>query len=375
MGLSASRTLDDQRRRRLVMESDFDGPARGVTWSTRVDLAEADESSLQPRLSVSLADYIPSKIWAYWAFGGVACVAPISILLAWLFAEEAAASGSMVADKVVFLSNRLLNITGALSWWLAGQLSCLVWWGRSRSRVDYSGRFHAWGWAAAGFAVAGLLAVVGAQQLAAVLLDVLGGNSAISSGGVTAIWLLPSIVVGLAFWATLGIELRGCLASRILHGIAGVCGLTFVGIELWLNRADATMTLECGSRLSLALMQCCNLMTVLLQVHHVVHVSADPSEATPTLLSVAWQHGPVRLISWLRLKVRRQSRFGSVSDTTSEVVSDTDQVAELATGNDRKKRRVRLEAPDGTTQEVRIDDAEQLAKGPSRRGRQVARKS
>ena len=223
--------------------------------------------------------------------------------------------------------------------------------------------------------MAGLLAVVGAQQLAAVLLDVLGGNSAISSGGVTAIWLLPSIVVGLAFWATLGIELRGCLASRILHGIAGVCGLTFVGIELWLNRADATMTLECGSRLSLALMQCCNLMTVLLQVHHVVHVSADPSEATPTLLSVAWQHGPVRLISWLRLKVRRQSRFGSVSDTTSEVVSDTDQVAELATGNDRKKRRVRLEAPDGTTQEVRIDDAEQLAKGPSRRGRQVARKS
>lgn len=375
MGLSASRTLDDQRRRRLVMESDFDGPARGVTWSTRVDLAEADESSLQPRLSVSLADYIPSKIWAYWAFGGVACVAPISILLAWLFAEEAAASGSMVADKVVFLSNRLLNITGALSWWLAGQLSCLVWWGRSRSRVDYSGRFHAWGWAAAGFAVAGLLAVVGAQQLAAVLLDVFGGNSAISSGGVTAIWLLPSIVVGLAFWATLGIELRGCLASRILHGIAGVCGLTFVGIELWLNRADATMTLECGSRLSLALMQCCNLMTVLLQVHHVVHVSADPSEATPTLLSVAWQHGPVRLISWLRLKVRRQSRFGSVSDTTSGVVSDTDQVAELATGNDRKKRRVRLEAPDGTTQEVRIDDAEQLAKGPSRRGRQVARKS
>ena len=375
MGLSASRTLDDQRRRRLVMESDFDGPARGVTWSTRVDLAEADESSLPPRLAVSLADYIPSKIWAYWAFGGVACVAPISILLAWLFAEEAAASGSMVADKVVFLSNRLLNITGALSWWLAGQLSCLVWWGRSRSRVDYSGRFHAWGWAAAGFAVAGLLAVVGAQQLAAVLLDVLGGNSAISSGGVTAIWLLPSIVVGLAFWATLGIELRGCLASRILHGIAGVCGLTFVGIELWLNRADATMTLECGSRLSLALMQCCNLMTVLLQVHHVVHVSADPSEATPTLLSVAWQHGPVRLISWLRLKVRRQSRFGSVSDTTSGVVSDTDQVAELATGNDRKKRRVRLEAPDGTTQEVRIDDAEQLAKGPSRRGRQVARKS
>ena len=109
MGLSASRTLDDQRRRRLVMESDFDGPARGVTWSTRVDLAEADESSLPPRLAVSLADYIPSKIWAYWAFGGVACVAPISILLAWLFAEEAAASGSMVADKVVFLSNRLLS--------------------------------------------------------------------------------------------------------------------------------------------------------------------------------------------------------------------------------------------------------------------------
>lgn len=374
MGLSASRTLENQRRRRLVMETGFDGPARSVTRNLRVDLTDGEESS---GLSLSLADCIPSQRWAYWAVGVVSSAVFVSMLVAWILAEEASASGSMVADKIVLLTSRMLSIVGACFWLAAGQLSCLVWWGRSQSRVDYSGRFHAWGWAAAGFAVAGLFAVVGTPQLASIMLDLFGGDSASSPRGVTAIWLLPSLVIGLAFWATLGIELRGSLASRILHGLAAASGVAFWGIELWLSRSEVTVMLECGSKLSLAVLQWCNLMTVLLQVHHVVHVSPDPSEVTPTLWSVTWERGPVSLIKWLGTRLRKlviSGRTKQAVEVRSEI-SESEQVTNLSPHTESKKRRMRLEAADGTAQEVRIDDAEQLAKGPTRRERKVARKA
>ncbi len=378
MGLSASRNLDDQRRRRLMLETDLDGPARQSAGGVQIEPSEMEEVSSPACLTISLTDCLPVKRWAYWAVGALAFVLSAGMLVACFFAEEASVSGSALADKLASVTERLSRAIGLLTWWLAGQLSCLVWWARSRSRVDYSGRFHAWGWAAAGFATAGTFSATSVPQLAACLLAVMGGDPTSATVGVTAIWLLPSLVVGLALWATLGIELRGCTASRVLHSLAATSGLAFVGLELWLTRTDGTLALEFAARLALIVMQWCNLMTVLLQVHHTVHVSADPPEAKPSVWSVAWRQGPERMVTWLRARLRRTSVLKrSETDPINDVCDDDeqDQTQVAAANGDRKKRRMRLEAADGSMQEVRIDDAEQLAKGPLRRTRQTARRS
>ena len=373
MGLSASRTLDDQRRRRLVMDTDLSGSA---CESAPVVRAEASEGfSPNVGLTISLTECVPARLWMYWGFGGLTLTIPVAMLVAWYSAEDASVSGSALGDRLALLAERLVRGAGVLSWWFAGQLSCLVWWARSQSRVDYSGRFHAWGWTAAGFVAAGVLSLANLPQLAACLMAVRGGDPDVFTGGVTAIWLLPSLVVGLALWATLGNELRGCTASRILHSLTAVSGLVFVGMELWLTRSDGTLALEFAARLSLVVMQWCSLMTVLLQVHRAVHISADPPAAKPSAWSVAWNQGPVRLLTWAQGKMRRRVTAKRLVSGTTDVLDENVADDDSAMSGDRRKRRMRLEAADGSAQEVRIDDAEQLAKGPSRRTRQTARKS
>ena len=105
MGLSASRSINDRLRRRLALESDFNGPVTDVVKNISDDPAETDvatrdfttdagslgEMNVAPTsLVLSLPDFIPSRLWKYWTLGGAALSALTGLLLAWLFAEEAA---------------------------------------------------------------------------------------------------------------------------------------------------------------------------------------------------------------------------------------------------------------------------------------------
>ena len=113
MGLSASRIVDDRRRRRLAMETDLDGPvAESVRGANDYSVEEGPEPL---RLTVSLTHLIPSRLWKSWAAGGVALSALAGLLVAWLFAEEASASGSPLGDMISPLADRLLRGTGAAS--------------------------------------------------------------------------------------------------------------------------------------------------------------------------------------------------------------------------------------------------------------------
>ncbi len=368
MGLSASRSVNDRLRRRLAMESDINGLATDVASNIRNESAEENLDSAP--LLLSLPEFIPLRLWKYWALGGAALAAVAGLLLAWLFSEEAAAAGSPLGDMIAPLADRFLCGSGAAAWWVAGQCSCLVWWIRSRSRVDYSGRFHTWGWAAAGFFVASGLCLTDAHHLLARLAAWgIGGNASLATAGVTAVWLLPSLVVGLALWGTLGRELSDCVACRVLHGAAGLAALMLVGIELWTTRAASSLQLEFASRVLLSVLQWSQLMTALLRVRHVVHVTADPPTEQPSLWSIGWKHGPQRVMNWLGKRLRRPSPAQPID------VKVENTLGESALSSTSDKRAVRIETANGSTQEVRIDAAEPTAKGPSRRARQAARRS
>ncbi len=383
MGFSGSRVLDDRRRRRLVLETEQEG---FVAVSPRDNEGDSEVQGTElSRLVLSLPQLVPSRAWKYWCVGAIGLFGLTGMLLAWLFAEEAATSGSHLGDMFVPFAEGLLRGTGAAAWWLAGQVSCLMWWTRSRSRLDYGGRFHVWGWSAAGFFAAAVFCLTDAHHLSAMVLAwSVGGDVSSASVGVTAAWLLPSLVVGCALWATLASDLRNCVGSRLLHSLAGLCGLMLIGAQLWAVRYGSSLRLDFFERLALAALQWSNLMTVLWHIRHVVHVTADPPPLSPSWCALVSQRtvGAVfsKVVSWLQRK--------PAASATKLEDGSRDETR-------RGKRRVRLETDDGDARDlridnvriddsgidnvridkVRIDDAESAVKGPSKRTRQAARKS
>lgn len=348
MGLSGSKMLDDRRRRRLVLETELED-STATRANKNADGPSAQELVL-PDLWLFLPHTVPQKLWKCWAAGTGVALAFTGLLAAWWFAEAASTSGSVLGDLVAPLADRLLRGGGALAWWLAAQMSCVVWWVRSRSRVDYGGRFHVWGWSAAGFVAVALLCLTDAQRSIAQILAWSFTGATSNSMGVTALWLLPLLVASLTWWATLGAEFRNDLSSRVLHSVAAVAALTLMGIELWSVRTGGSMSLDFLSRWMMAVIQWSNLMSVWLHLRHVVHVSADPPSMGISGWLAAWRYGPGRMVSALSRRVPDESE-----------------------STDAPKHRV-VESADGTTQEVRIDEPETTPKGPTQRTRQAARK-
>lgn len=340
-----------------MWEREQDGSASASARQERE--APPPEETPQPDLWLWLPQVVPQALWKCWALGIASAIAFLGLLSAWHFAEQASAAGSVPGDLLAPFLNRLLLGSGAVAWLIAGQLCCLAWWVRSRSRVDYGGRFYAWGWTAAGFFTASLLCLTDAHRLVASLVSWSVAGSVADSAGMTALWLLPLLVAGLVLWANLGAEFRNDFASRVLHSVGALCALTLIGLELWNARTGNAEDWEFVSRLLLGSLQWCHLMSVWLHVRHVLHVSADPPTLSASGWLLAWRYGPGRAASWLSEKATTKS-----VEPVAESLDDT----VLAVG---KKQ---LREADGSSKEVRIDDAEPTPKGPTRRTRETAKK-
>lgn len=356
MGLGGSKMLDDRRRRRLVLDAETDRSAAAAARPAG-DTAGSFEPG-PPNLWLSPLNAIPRRLWQCWAIGAFCSGIFLSLLVAMRAADSAAISGDELGELLLPLLDRLLQAAGAAAWWTAGQLSCLIWWVRSRSRVDYGGRFHVWGWSAAVFALAAMLCLTDAHRALAQLVAWTFTGITTNSTAVTAVWLLPLLVIGLVQWGTLGTEFREDWSSRVLHMVAALAALSLIGVELSSVRSKDPSGLEFVGRIALAVLQWCNLMSVWLHVRHVVHVSADPPTLSSSGWLLAWRYGPGRIVSALR---------------RTAVVNSEDHPRQEPLGGD-KRRRLRPEATSLGAQEVRIDDAEPTAKGPTKRTQAVTRK-
>lgn len=348
MGLGGSRMLDDRRRRRLVLESELNDSAIGCL--PQEVSGAMNQAASGPDLWLFLPQIVPQKLWKFWAVSAVTALGLLGLLTALVFAEEASTSGSLMGDLIAPLAGRLLHGGGALAWLLTAQMSCVVWWVRSRSQVDYGGRFHVWGWSAGGFVAAAMLCFSDAHRSVAQIVAWLFTGITSNSMGMTALWLLPLSVAGLTWWATLGAEFRNDLGSRVLHSLSAIAALLLMGVELWTVRSGPTPAMDLLSRLALATLQWSNLTAVWLHLRHVVHVTADPPGLTASGWLAAWRYGPGRMLE----AMSRQT-----SDVSENVAAEN---------------RLRVEAADGTSQEVRIDEPEATPKGPTKRTRQAARR-
>jgi hypothetical protein len=321
--------------------------------------ASANEAAAEPDLWLWLPQVIPQALWKYWALGIAGAIGLVGLLVGWHSAEQASSTGSVPGDLLAPFLDRLLIGSGAMTWLIAAQLCCVAWWVRSRSRVDYGGRFYAWGWTAAGFLVASILCLTDAHRLIATLVSWSVAGSAMNSAGATALWLLPLLVAGLVLWANLGAEFRNDLASRVLHSLGAVCALTLIGLELWQARSGDAEDWEFVSRLLLAALQWCHLMSVWLHVRHVVHISADPPTLSASGWLLAWRYGPGRAVSWF--STRRAKKLEEPAPNVRE-------------GSPAAVGKKRIQESDSNSKEVRIDEAEPTPKGPTRRVREAAKK-
>lgn len=348
MGLGGSKMLDDRRRRRLVLETELN-ESKGARSRNELN-DSSNHETVPPDLWLFLPQVVPQKLWKCWAAGSVVASGLLGLLIAWLFAEDASMSGSALGDLISPFAERLLRGAGAVAWCFAAQISCVVWWVRSRSRVDYGGRFHVWGWSAAGFFMAAVLSLSDAHRSIAQIVAWMFTGVTSNSMGMTALWLLPMLVAGLTWWATLGAEFRNDLASRVLHSLSAIAALSLMSIELWAVRMGDSISSDLLGRLAITTLQWCSLMSVWLHLRHVVHVSADPPSLGVSGWLAAWRYGPGRMVA-------------AMSRPSSETPENEDA-----------QKRVRVESADGKSQEVRIDEPEATPKGPTQRTRQAARR-
>ena len=356
MSLSGSRIVDDQRRRRIAIEAES---VRSNGVVTRIDEPSTNmDSSKSGSLSLDLTRFVPKRVWVLWLIGVGSFAWLTGLLLSWRFSEEASAAGSPMADMLAPLADRLLRGSGVVAWWLAAQLCCVAWWVRSRSPVDFAGRFHVWGWSALGFAVAAVFCLSDLHLAVAHLMTwSMHSHGRPNSPLFTAFWVLPSLVAGLVWWANLAGEFRDSTPSRIFHGLSGTCGLTLAGLQLWTLRTDGSWQTEVASRMLLVVWQWSSFFGVLWHVRHLVHVSHDPPLDRPSAWSMAWDRGPGRALHWFhQRRLRAKQRI------------DDERLFEEEVSVSPSKRYIQVD-----DQEVRIDEAEDAAKGPSRRVRQRVR--
>ena len=128
MGLGGSKMLDDRRRRRLVLESELDDSATARA-SEGVNGLSTQET-MPPDLWLFLPQAVPQQLWKCWAVGAVVAFGFSGLLAASLFADDASTSGSVLGDMISPFAERLLRSSGVVAWWLAAQMSCVVWWVR-----------------------------------------------------------------------------------------------------------------------------------------------------------------------------------------------------------------------------------------------------
>lgn len=357
MGFGGSRMLDHRHRRRMMLGTE---PRTVATSRTQNSSNDESDCSAPPDLSLALSRVVPRAVWQAWGVGIFAGVGLLGSVVAWSITEQASLTGSMMADLIAPLTDRLRRGTGAAAWFLSAQLCLLVWWVRSRSRVDYAGRFHVWGWSAAGFLTASVLCLTDAHRLVAQLVawPFVGASS--NSTAVLAIWLLPSLVAGIVYWANLAEEFREHTASRWLHRLASVASLTAVASVLMQCRWPEELSWDGWICSSLAIMQWCHLTSVWMHLRHVVHVTVDPPQTDQTTSVTTAQGDLARIGNWFTRW--RLGRSQSAAASTSPENSSKDTA-----------RRVFLESAT-ETHEMRIDEAEPTAKGPSKHSRRSARR-
>jgi hypothetical protein len=219
---AGSRSLDERRRRRIAGAGEGDAPTPpAVPTEFPPDSATISGGDYSPRSRrrLLLQRIIPARLWKHVLAAGIVLAAGMGIVaLDHAAPRIAQALGPAAGEFVAVRTGRLLPFYCGVLLAAAAQLALLIWWVRSRSRTDFSGRFHIWRWAAAaGFLLAAAVVLDLHVVWSRTLIWRLKLNFAHCE---TLCWLAPAVGCGSVLVRDLLADMRNCRAGSTFLWLA-----------------------------------------------------------------------------------------------------------------------------------------------------------
>lgn len=328
---AGSRSLDERRRRRLAIE--FDGDAIADAHATERETAESSlasaESSNFTPTRLPLKRLVSPAIWKHVLIGFCGLLLGGLFVAGGLYVDEVErVCGPAVAHLVDFETGDLVSIFCAVSLFLAGQLSLLIWWVRSRSRQDFSGRYRIWAWAALfGFIASFTLATDLHHVWSATLLWTWEFGFWKQE---TLLWLAPAVGSASALIWEIKREFRDCRGSIILFSVAILGWSTAVGLLLFGEALESAEVLRVAATAGAEMLGYFALMLALLvHARHVIYITAEPPAERPSLFSKVARNCIPAFRIRLRLPRRRKrvAAEAAVEPPTASTSAATDNVS------------------------------------------------
>ncbi|WP_397568379.1 hypothetical protein [Schlesneria sp. T3-172] len=279
---AGSSSTGDRRRRRLAVNGD------GISLETTSLGAERGRIQSQLVASSAAAPWVPVSELRIWIYAGIVGV----LLLGLTVAMTRPLPFRPVLNPFVELllsgeRPRLLVVVSTLFLALSTQLGLLITWYRSQCKLDFSGRYRVWPWAAGLLGVGTLTVATGLQRVVG---QVFGPMLGFAWQSETVAWLLPLCVVMLPMTLLLDRELRRSRSSLYTLRLAGA--LWYVAAWLELFRGELANVSGFGVVRQVLPMFASGTLFLGLWLHAriVAYVCPDPPElAEPSAGSVLWK--------------------------------------------------------------------------------------
>jgi len=221
-------------------------------------------------------------------------------------------------QRLVSLSGgRLVRGFGGLLLFLAAQLALVIWWVRSRSHTDFSGRYRIWAWVSgAGFVFSASVSLGLHRVWSESLLYLLEANF---PHGTTLCWLAPAVGCASVLLRDAYADMRDCRSSTTFLWLAmmnwSAAAVQLLGWGVGLPREWAAVVV-----ISLALAgHYCLFVSMLLHARFVTFVSAEPPRRRHPLLMPLLR----RLLAAVRMRRTSSAKHNRNKERSTDTASDT----------------------------------------------------
>jgi len=285
-GFAGSRTLDERRRRRLAQESN-EVSAMPVSRPRHKDepdnTAEEVKSTERPQRWNESVIPRSALVTVLFLFCGLILWSGIL----WL-GQEPVLHDLGLGTSLGLAAGRTLTFFSTISLFLSAQFCFVIYWRRSRSRKDFSGRYRLWSWASAFWGLTCFASATGCHfPLAKIAFEQWPSECWRPE---TLYWLGPYGALFIATHRLLAREMRQCRTSRFLWNVtllvASVAATLQLGLEMMIDASIRDFVIVAVSTAWQGLAAA----SLLIHARFVTHVTNEFDQSTPSRLqqAVGW---------------------------------------------------------------------------------------
>lgn len=273
---AGSKSADDRRRRRLVVNADDYG-AEGTTGDEGAPGAGVSSELVK---SAAAAPWVPVSEFRLWTYAAL-----IGLLVS--AAAFALATPLSFRPELAPLTRHLLEgerpalavLIQTAFCFLCTQLALLIGWYRAQCKLDFRGLYRVWPWAAVVFGTATLCLATNAHNLIGQIIE---STHLLNWRPAVVAWLLPLTVVASPVIVLIDRDVRRSRSSLYTLRLAWLLSLASVGLELfaidlvdqpWAAKAQVIVPLFAAATLFVGLW---------LHARVVAYICPDPPEAPAT---------------------------------------------------------------------------------------------